>query len=60
MAQPVVERAQPGGVVEAGRAAVATEDDVVELGDQVAALGERPAAAISDVGDDTGPSSPCS
>jgi hypothetical protein len=33
---------------------------VVELGDQVAALGERAAAAISDVGDDTGPSSPCS
>src|SRR5436305_14937370 len=48
--EPVVVVAQPGGVVEAARAAVAAEGDVVQLADGVAAVGERAPAAVAHIG----------
>ena len=48
--EPVVERAQPRGVVECPRAAVASEPAVVQLGDVAAAVGERAAPAVAQVG----------
>src|SRR3954452_11952038 len=48
--EPVVERAQPGGVVEGGGAAVSSPPDVVQLDDVAAAVGERAASTVAQVG----------
>src|SRR5436305_7999278 len=48
--EPMMEGAQPGGVVENAGSAVAAEDDVVQLGDVVAAVGEGALAAVAVVG----------
>src|SRR3954469_16683021 len=48
--QEVVEDAEPGGVVEAAGSAVAAPDDVVEVDDGGAAVGERASSAVAGVG----------
>src|SRR3954468_11829725 len=51
----MVVEAEPGGVGDGARAAVAAEDDVVQLGRFAAAVRERAAAAVADPGFAAGP-----
>src|SRR5438270_12632569 len=48
--EPVMERAQPRGVVQGARAAVSSPPDVMQLDDVAAAVGERAAPTVAQVG----------